>query len=101
MKKPYALTAVYRHNDILTDVYVFADGTSYCLYHPCGDYMDMSGKTMPENKRPALAIYNNNLNLTQAIAHLILYTQYDDQESMTYYRIAIELLADPSTLKKS
>ena len=101
MKKPYALTSVYRHNDMLTDVYVFTDGTCYCLYHPYGDYMDMSGNTIPENKRPALAIYNNNLNLTQAIAHLILYTQYDDQESMTYYRIAIELLADPSTLKKS
>ena len=101
MKKPYALTAVYRHNDMLTDVYVFADGTSYCFYHQYSDYMDMSGKTIPENKRPALAIYNNYLNLTQAIDRLILYTQYDNQEGMTYYRIAIELLADPSTLKKS
>ena len=101
MKKPYALTSVYRHNDMLTDVYVFADGTSYYLYHPYGDYMDMAGKSIPENKRPALAIYNNNLNLAQAIGSLILHTQNDDQESMTYYRIAIELLADPSTLKKS
>ena len=101
MKKPYALTSVYRHNDMLTDVYVFVDGTSYCFYHQYGDYMDMSGKTMPENKRPALAIYNNNLNLAQAIDRLILYTQDDYQEGMTYCRIAIELLADPSTLKKS
>ena len=97
----YALKQVKRTDDF-ERLYIYNDATVYKFCYPVSDYMDMSGRKMPESKRPAIAIYHGRLTLAQAIDGLIEAAgDCADNCDLAYYRIAIELLADPTTLRKS